>query len=187
MQITLDERTKGSIIEKAVNVLSRGGIIVYPSDTVYGIAVDATDAQAVLSLDRLKGRRNDQKYSYNFSDVEMIKKFHEISDDQEKILKKYLPGPYTFILSPDLSVRIPKDCVITEIVKALGKPVTATSANRTGNQPAGSTRTLDAKIYLAADLIIEYPEFEPRKPSTIVDISKTPYKILREGEAKFKE
>lgn len=187
MQITLDEGTRGAIVEKAVNALSKGGIIVYPSDTVYGIAVDATDAQAVLNLDKLKGRRNDQKYSYNFSDIEMVKKFHEISADQEKILRKYLPGPYTFILSSDFSVRIPKNCIIIEIVRALGKPVTATSANHSGNKPAGSTKTLDAKIYLAADLIIEDPNFESHKPSTLVDISSKPYKVLREGELPFKD
>jgi L-threonylcarbamoyladenylate synthase len=187
VQIVLDEKSKGSIVEKAVAALKKGGIVVYPSDTVYGIAVDATNIQAKSKLDHLKGRRLDQKYSYNFSNIDMIKKYHELSDDQEKILRKYLPGPFTFILSSDISVRIPKNCIITEIAQAYGKPVTATSANRTGEQPAGSTKSLNAKIYLAADLIIEDPLLEPHKPSTLVDISNKPYRVLREGELPFKD
>lgn len=187
MQIVIDDKSRGSIIEKAVSALKKGGIIVYPSDTVYGIAVDATNLQARAKLDHLKGRRLDQKYSYNVSSIEMIKKYHDLSEGQEKILRKYLPGPLTFILSDDFSVRIPKNCIITEITQAFGKPITATSANRTGEQPAGSTKTLNAKIYLAADLIIEDPFFVPHKPSTLVDITQKPYRVIREGEAKFEE
>jgi len=187
VQIVIDDKLRGSIIEKAVSALKKGGIVVYPSDTVYGIAVDATNLQAKAKLDQLKGRRFDQKYSYNFSSVEMIRKYHDLSADQEKILQKYLPGPYTFILSSDFSVRIPQNCIITEIVQAYGKPVTATSANRTGGKPAGSTKSLNAKIYLAADLIIEDPEFEPHKPSTLVDITQKPYRVIREGELSFKD
>jgi len=173
------------IVEKAISVLEKGGIIVYPSDTVYGIAVDGTNPGALRRLDKLKHRRSDQKYSYNFASIEMVKKFFQLSEDQEKTLEKYLPGPFTFIISPEISVRIPKDSIITEITSAYGKPTTATSANITGKPPSGSIKTLDAKIYLAADLIIEDPDLEPKKPSTVVDISKVPYKILREGELPF--
>lgn len=187
MQIILDEKSKASIIEKAVNTLKKGGVIVYPSDTVYGIAVDGTNMQATARLDQLKGRRLDQKYSYNVPSIEMIKKYHDLSADQEKILRKYLPGPFTFILSPDFSVRIPKNCIIAEIAQAFGKPVTATSANRTGEKPATSTKSLSAQIYLAADLIIEKTDFDPHKPSTLVDISSKPYRVLREGELPFKD
>ena len=187
MQITLNDQTKGKIIEKSVRILNNGGIIVYPSDTVYGIAVDATNSGAIMRLDDLKKRRADQKYSYNFASVEMIEKFIEISDEQKNIFSKYLPGPYTFILNDEFSVRIPKDCIITEIVSAFRKPVTATSANISGEQPATNTKNLNAKIYLAADLIIEKTDIIPKQPSTIVDISKKPYRVVRHGELPFDE
>ena len=158
---------------------------MYPSDTVYGIAVDGTNQQAVRELAEFKGRRSDQKFSYNFSDIDMIKKYHPVSEKQEEILSKYLPGPFTFVIAENLSVRIPKDNIITEIVKHYGKPTTATSANLTGKPTVASIKTLDVKIYLKADLIIEDVDFQEHKPSTIVDILKEKYVVLREGELPF--
>lgn len=183
--MAINHTNKQQIIDRAVAALERGGMVVYPADTVYGIAVDATNRDAVRKLDALKDRRLDQKYSYNFADVEMVKKYHDLTENQESILKKYLPGPFTFVLSNELSVRIPKGSIINEIVAAYGKPTTATSANQTGRPPATSIRSLDAKIYLAADLLIEYPEFTPQKPSTVVDISADEPKIIRQGELPF--
>ncbi len=185
MQIILSEDTRRAVIEKAVNALKKGGMVVYPADTVYGIAVDATNAAAIQKLDVLKSRKSGQKYSSNFSDIEMVKEFCEVSKSQEKILNKYLPGPFTFILSENVSVRIPKNSIIVEIVKQFGKPVTATSANISGKPPAISIKSLDAKIYLAADLLIELTDFEPKLPSAVVDISKEPPEVIRQGELHF--
>jgi L-threonylcarbamoyladenylate synthase len=185
VQILLNEKNYPLIIEKSINALGRGGIVVYPSDTVYGIAVDATSPEAIKNLDTLKQRRVNQKYSYNFSDIEMVKKYADINTEQEKILEKYLPGPYTFIVGKNISVRIPKDSIITEICKHFGKPVTATSANVTGHKPATNIKNLDAKIYLKADVIIEDLQFEPKQPSTIVDISKDKPIVIRSGELPF--
>jgi L-threonylcarbamoyladenylate synthase len=185
MQIILSPDNYKKIIDKAVSVLNSGGMVVYPSDTVYGIAVDGTNSVAIQKLEELKGRHADQKFSYNFSDLGMVKRFTEISAKQEEILKKYLPGRYTFILSDEISVRIPEDSIIVDITKAFGKPTTATSANLTGNPPATRIKGLDVKIYLKADLIIELPEFDPKKPSTVVDISTDEPHIIRQGELPF--
>lgn len=185
MQIILNDANLHKILEKSVDILGRGGMIVYPSDTVYGIAVDATNSQALQNLADFKGRTANQKFSYNFADVAMIQKFCEVSDEQLTILKEYLPGPYTFIIQPDISVRVPRDSIITEITRAYGKPTSATSANLTGKAPATSIKNLDSRIYLKADLLIESTEFTAQKPSTIVDISKQPYEVLREGELPF--
>lgn len=185
MQITLNEQNKGLVINKAVASLEKGGIIVYPSDTVYGIAVDALNQTAVQAITDLKGRRADQKFSYNFSSIDMIERFVEINEKQREILKKYLPGPFTFIVKDEVSVRIPKDSIITEVTEAFGKPTTATSANLTGMPTITSIKSLDAKIYLAADLIIEDTNFVGAKPSTVVDLRSEPYKIVRQGELPF--
>ena len=185
MQIVLNNQNGHLVIEKAVTALEKGGIVIYPSDTTYGIAVDSTNPVALDKLEKIKGRRSDQKFSYNFSDLDMVEKFAEPSDDQVKILKQYLPGPYTFILSADISIRIPKSTIITDITKSFGKPTTATSANQTGYPPATSIKNLDAKIYLAADLIIEDLTFEAKSPSTIIDLSGPSAKVVREGEFPF--
>lgn len=187
MQITLNEQNKGLVINKAVASLEKGGIIVYPSDTVYGIAVDALNQTAVQAITELKGRRPDQKFSYNFSNIEMIEKFVEINEKQKEILKKYLPGPFTFIIKDEVAVRIPKNSIITAITEAYGKPTTATSANLTGMPTITSIKSLDAKIYLAADLIIEDIEFNGAKPSTVVDLRSEPFRVIRQGEPPFED
>lgn len=185
MQIVLNEKNYPSIINNSIKALKKGGIVVYPSDTVYGIAVDATNEEAVKTLDKLKNRMASQKYSYNFSDIGMVKKYADIDDKVERIMKKYLPGPFTFIIGENISVRIPKNSIITEICKHYGKPLTATSANITGYKPATSIRNLDSRIYLKADIIIEDVEFEEKPPSTIVDLTTEPYSVIREGELPF--
>lgn len=185
MQITLNNQSRGLVINKAVASLEKGGIVVYPSDTVYGIAVDALNQTAIQAVTELKERRPDQKFSYNFSNIEMIEKFVEVNAKQKDILKKYLPGPFTFIIKDEISVRIPKDCIITDITEAFGKPTTATSANLTGMQPITSIKSLDAKIYLAADLIIEDIDFKGAKPSTVVDLRNEPFSVIRQGELPF--
>lgn len=187
MQIILTADNYKKILDKAISVLEKGGMVVYPSDTVYGIAVDGTNGEAIKKLEDLKGRRSDQKFSFNFSDIDMIEKYLKPNENQTRILKKYLPGPFTFVLQDDVSVRIPKDSIIVQITKAFGKPTTATSANLTGNNPATSIKALDAKIYLKADLIIEDPTFEPHQPSTVVDIKNDEAKVLREGELPFED
>lgn len=185
MQIVLCKENYKKIIDKAVSVLEKGGMVIYPSDTVYGIAVDGTNQTAVKALHEFKGRSADQKFSYNFSSIDMIHNFVEINDAQEKILEKYLPGPFTFVINPLVSVRIPKDSIIVDIVRAFGKPTTATSANLTGNPPATKITSLDVKLYLKADLIIENVDFKSKKPSTVVDISSEKPKVLRVGELPF--
>jgi L-threonylcarbamoyladenylate synthase len=185
MQIVLNTQNKPKIIEKAINILSKGGIIVYPSDTVYGLAADATNPVAVDKIEKLKGSGPEKKFSSNFSAIRMIEDYHNLTDEEKAILEKYLPGPFTFILEDELSVRIPKNSIITEIIGHYGKPTTATSANLTGEQPVDSIKTLNARIYLAADLIIEDPGFVASAPSTLVDLRSKPYKTLRQGKLPF--
>jgi L-threonylcarbamoyladenylate synthase len=115
----------------------------------------------------------------------MVGKYHDLTDEERSILEKYLPGPFTFILEDDLSVRIPENSIITEITEHYGKPTTATSANLTGEQPVDSIKTLNVKIYLAADLIIENPQFVASAPSTLVDLRSKPFKVLRQGKLPF--
>ncbi|MDH4358545.1 MAG: L-threonylcarbamoyladenylate synthase [Candidatus Berkelbacteria bacterium] len=185
MLLTLSDKSKKIIIERSVSALERGGIVVYPSDTVYGIAVDASNPGAVKKLDLLKNRKLDHKYSLNFSNLEMIKKFRQLEKFQEQIIAKYLPGPYTFILDDNLSIRIPQNSIITEIVSAFGRPATGTSANLTGKPPATTLKNLAPKIYLAADIIIDDPGFKPQKPSTVVDIRQKESKIIRLGKLSY--
>jgi len=89
------------------------------------------------------------------------------------------------VIADNISVRIPKNNIIVEIARSFGKPITATSANITGKEPATSVRSLDPKIYLKADMIIDDPDFRPALPSTVVDIITDQPKVLRKGDLSF--
>jgi len=192
MQIILSEDTRRAVIEKAVNALKKGGMVVYPADTVYGIAVDATNAAAIQKLDVLKSRKSGQKYSSNFSDIEMVKEFCEVSKSQEKILNKYLPGPFTFILerktsnsvarevalrSNSVGVRIP-NCKFTEIVRRAKIPFVTTSVNISGKKYATSIKDIEREIFDRVDIIIENGVLN-RRPSILLDYRESIPKIIK--------
>lgn len=128
------------IIDKAVKVLEKGELVVYPTDTIYGIGADVTNPDALKRLYEAKQQPMNKLISQMVADFEMLEKYADITDEQRKILKQKLPGAYTFVLKPRYkfmtpdksnhlqSFRIPNHWC-TEIVKKLGKPITCTSAN----------------------------------------------------------
>ena len=174
------------IIARAVDLLNAGKPIIYPTDTLYAIGCDATNAEAVEQVYKLKQRPRDMPLSVLVSDFEMLQKYAEISAKQMKVLKEKLPGPFTFILKPKIKLPVSAGNIgfrmiyhklANEIVKKFGKPITATSANVHG-QPTGATITelkVIFKTYI--DLYILGGRLEG-KPSTVIDL--TTNKILRD-------
>lgn len=124
---------EGEICRKAVNVLKDGGLIVYPTDTVYGIGADATNSEAVEKVYLLKKRPREMPLSVLVSCINMAKKYVELT----KKAKELLPGKYTFILKSKRHLPVSKGAIgirlpnhwCTKIPELLGKPITTTSAN----------------------------------------------------------
>lgn len=174
-------------INKILESLKSGGVIAYPTDTLYGIGSDATNQDAIKKIFEIKGRDFSKPLSIACSSIDMIKKYADVSFDIEKMLQKILPGPYTVLLpkkdsisnlltagSNLVGVRIPDHILILEIIKQFGKPIVTTSANLSGRPDIVNLED----IGLLVDYVVQ-GDCKYNRPSTI--FNPTSKEILREG------
>lgn len=191
--------TSDEIISLTIAVLKKGRLVVVPSDTVYGLAADATSKKAVKKLIDFKSRPPGQAISVFVSSLDQAKKYVDIDKKKEKRLKKILPGPFTIVLKSKhklvvdlesekgtLGVRLPDFDLIVDLVKEFGRPITATSANLSGRPPHYSTGSLinrlSAKKKQALDLMVDFGKLPRNKPSTVIDLTQDRLKTLRRGD-----
>lgn len=200
--INVQQKNKDSVIKKTCKILAAGGIVVFPSDTVYGLLVDATNEQAVKKLIEFKNRPIGKAISIFVSDFTMLNTVVQLPSQKLGLVHHLLPGPFTIILKSKkntskllesekstLGVRIPQYQLVQDLVRAYGKPVTATSANLGGKSPHYSINSLlnqlpDAKKQLI-DLIVDAGNLPRNKPSTVVDLTTPTLKIVRRGDITF--
>lgn len=185
-------------IETAVKILKKGGIVVCPTDTAYGLAVDATNEKAVKRLFKLKGR-NFKKPVHVTTPNSWLKKLVRLDSQSLRLIKKFWPGPLTIILPlkvkgkswqilsagmGTLGVRYPNHATAQALVEALNRPVTTTSANLSGNPPCFSIPEIKkefAKSKIKPDFYLDGGRLRKVKPSTVVRIDKNRVTILRQG------
>jgi len=166
---------------------------------VYGLLVDATNQQAVEKLIYFKNRPPGKAISVFVQSLPDAKTYVEISEKQTKLLETLIPGPFTFVLPSKgktnpklesekhaLGIRIPDFSLVSELSKAFGKPITATSANLGGKSPHYSIQSLIKQLPKAKqeliDLVVDYGKLPRNKPSTVVDLSAPQMKIIRHGD-----
>jgi L-threonylcarbamoyladenylate synthase len=175
------------IVERAVQVLRRDGIIVYPTDTVYGLGGDALSDDAVLRVYEAKMRPLGKPISVAVSDAEMLCAIAAVDDFSLDFIGRFLPGPVTVILEsrsciPDIltggtgwiGVRIPAHDLAIEIIRGLDSPITATSANISGGKDPASPE----EVRVPYDLLVDGGTLSGL-PSTVVDLGER--RILRRG------
>ena len=183
-------------IEKVVAVLRDGGIVVYPTDTLYGIGCDALNVRAVEKICEMKGI-NPQKSNLSIicNDLSIISEYAKVSTPVFKLMKRYLPGPFTFILpttstlpkiykkKKTVGIRFPDNNIIREIVAQLGNPVLSTSVIDELEEPEYSTNPelIHEKWESFADLVID-GGIGGIEPSTVVDCSDNEPVIIRQGK-----
>ena len=197
---TITPKTKSeldSAVLEAKEVLEDGGLIIYPTDTIYGIGVDATNGDVVRKVFELKGREEKKPISVIVSSFKEIGEYAEVSDFAKKLFLKFLPGPFTFLLprrknklsevafdEEFLGVRIPDSYFCIELAQKFGKPFTTTSANISGmdmsNSIEGIVEQFKGKEELI-DLIIDTGKTENMEPSTILKIDGDSVDVVREG------
>ena len=182
-------------IEMAVNSLKNGDVIVYPTDTLYGFGVDATNSDAIQKLNRLKGRS--QPLSIVLQQVSDISNYAMVTPEIETELEKLFPGEYTVLLpsiksnlspmvfnsSPLVGIRIPFHFFPLQLVKVFGKPVITTSINRHGTTPLNDVTQVE--IDFPNVEIFEDNDHTPSQGSTIIDMSQNPFKIVRQGDGRY--
>lgn len=179
--------------------IGAGGLVVFPSDSVYGLAVDPTNQAAVEKLLSFKDRWPGKAISVAVVDQKMAEKYVTLNEEAKQIYKNLLPGPFTVISegrhkmakgieaeNGSLGIRIPDNKLVAEVVKKLGRPITATSANLAGRRPHYSVesfiKTLSKKKLMTIDLIVDGGKLPRNKPSTVIDVTKDKVKVLRAGE-----
>jgi L-threonylcarbamoyladenylate synthase len=192
---TLSEIAEAAVAA-AVAALKRGEVVVFPTETLYGLGADALNEAAVEKVFRLKGRNPDNPIPVLLADREMLKALvAEVPALAEKLIASFWPGPLTLVLparkdvprpllnsTGGIGVRISSEPLATGLVRALGRPLTATSANPSGKPPARTVQ--QAKNYFAGaiDLFIDAGELISRTGSTVVEIRANAINIIREGE-----
>ena len=194
--------TDSNVIDRTVAILRNGGTVVYPTETCYGIGVDATNTSAVNKLLSYKSRREGKPLSIAVHSKEMAEKYAVINKTALNLYKNYLPGPLTVVskgrcqLAPGIEseygtvgIRIPKFPLILSIIKAFGKPITATSANPSYQPKPYSIESLLSHLpernVKLIDLIIDAGHLPHNETSTVVDTTLDDVAVIRQGQLSF--
>jgi L-threonylcarbamoyladenylate synthase len=175
--------------EAALAAITAGGIALYPTDTLYGIGCDASNAAAVKKLRALKKRDSAKPLSILISDFAMLTRFCKLTHEQEKILHELLPGPYTFILplkerlpvsdTLEVGVRVPEHAFMRAVAREAGIPIVTTSANLSGEKDAAELSSVAPEIVSGCDLAIDGGKCKYSQGSTVIDLIRM--KVLRKG------
>lgn len=184
-------------IDNIVDLLRNGGVIIYPTDTVYGMGCDITKARAVERVARIKGVKPEKaNFSFICSDLSHISDFARHVDNRTfKLMKHHLPGPYTFILSASnnvpksikqkrktVGIRVPGNNIILEIVRQLGHPILTTSLKKDDEilEYPTDPELIYEEYGDLVDAVID-GGYGGLSPSTIVDCSGEEPEVIREG------
>ena len=192
-----EENPNNKMIRKVVDVLKKGGLIIYPTDTVYGLGCDITNTKALERIAKIKGVKLEKaNFSFICEDLSNLSDYvKQIDTSTFKILKRALPGPYTFILpgakslpvafkkKKTVGIRVPNNNIALEIVKELGNPIVSTSIR---DEDAVLEYTTDPELILEkwenlVDLVID-GGYGDNEASTVIDFSEGEPIIVREGK-----
>ncbi|MFO0581095.1 MAG: L-threonylcarbamoyladenylate synthase [Anaeromyxobacter sp.] len=182
------------VVERAVSALSSGGLLAYPTDTYYGIGCDLFDKRAIERIYLLKGLPRTHELSFVCQDLAEISRYAIVDNAAYRVLRRKVPGPYTFILPatrlvPDLvlrrqktvGIRIPDSPVALEIVKKLGHPLISTSAATPEGEVLVDARDIKDRLGHGLDLILD-SGVKPNEPSSVIDLSGPEPIVIRQGK-----
>ncbi len=188
-------------LSQAVSVLSQGGVVAFPTETYYGLAVDPFNQSALLKLYKVKGRPKNKAILLLIEKIEQLNELTlSIPDIYLPLINKYWPGPLTLIFpaaknidplltggSGTIGIRISSHNVAQDICKAWRNPITATSANISGNLPAKTSKEVYEIFGDSIDLILDAGETSAGLCSTIVACKDNKLNLIRTGQIDFSE
>jgi tRNA threonylcarbamoyl adenosine modification protein (Sua5/YciO/YrdC/YwlC family) len=197
------ENPNPKAIQQAVDVLKKGGLIIYPTDTVYGLGCDITNQRAIEKICMIKGIKPDKaNFSFVCSDLSNISDYIKPIDTTTfRVLKKALPGPYTFILNANshvpkllsskkktVGIRVPDNSIAQEIVRQLGNPILSASIKDEDELLEYSTDPdlIHEKYEDRVDLIID-GGYGGNEASTVIDCTTGEFEVIREGKGSLED
>lgn len=179
-------------IKRAVEILDKGGVIGYPTDTVYGLGCDLMNKGAIERLYQIKGMARDQALAFICPDLSDIAKYAVVENAVYRVLRRFLPGPYCFILQATrdvpkivqnkqktVGIRVPNHPVTIALVRELGRPLISSTAARPGHDPLVDPWEIEQE-FNGLDLVID-GDAGGTVPTTVVDLSQGDVRIVREG------
>jgi tRNA threonylcarbamoyl adenosine modification protein (Sua5/YciO/YrdC/YwlC family) len=181
-------------IRQIADKLRSGGVICYPTDTVYGIGCDIFNQKAVKKIFQIKKRPRNKPFSFMCSSLRNVSDYANVSNMAYRIMRKALPGPFTFVLpaakivpkimitkQKTVGIRVPANNICTDLIAALGNPILTTSAILDEDQPLSEAYEFEELLGNVVDVVIDgglvYPD-----PSTVIDFSGDEPEILRQGK-----
>ena len=196
--IIYDNNILEKTIEPCLEILGRGGVIVYPTDTIYALGVNAYDTEAVQKIPSLKQRPSDMPISIAVPDLEALEQIAVVTSLVQKIYNKFLPGGLTLILelrtglesklpamlvseSNKIGIRVPKHSLALTLIKQFGKPLTATSANLHSQPMPVNISTAVEQLGNKIDIYLDCGECKYQGESTIIDVTNDTVNLIREG------
>ncbi|PRD54372.1 L-threonylcarbamoyladenylate synthase [Sphingobacterium gobiense] len=193
-----EENPNPKFIEQAVDILRKGGVIIYPTDTVYGIGCDITNQKAIERVCKIRGLKPEKSnlsfICYDLTDISQYTKPFDTA--VFRVLKKALPGPFTFIFNASgqvpkllstkkktVGIRIPDNNIVREIVKELGNPIVTSSIRDEDDIIEYSTdpELIHEKYEELVDLVID-GGYGDNIASTVVDVTSGEFEVVREGK-----
>jgi len=187
------------LIDKAVDVLKAGGVIAYPTDTIYGFGCDIYNKKAIQRIYQIKKRELKKPFSFICSDLKNISLYAQVTNQAYKIMKRCLPGPYTFILlgtklvpkimltkRKTVGIRVPNNNICLAIVKTLGNPIISTSVGFSGGEVLSDPSLIEETFGSQIDLTIDGGMLA-NQPSTVISLIDDEVEVIREGLGEFRQ
>lgn len=181
-------------IRRAVQILGDGGLVIYPTDTVYGLGCNLFNKRAVEKIYQLKGSKKKKLLSFICPDLKDIAKYAHVSTPAYKIMRHLTPGPYTFLLEATrlvpkillekkstVGIRVPDNVISLTLLQEFGNPIISTSATLAENPYLNDPDEIAETFAHIADLFLD-SGFGGTEPSTILDLSGAEPELIREGK-----
>ncbi len=180
-------------IDQVVEILGNGGVIAYPTDTLYGIGCDIMNKKAIARVYQMKRWPKDKPFSFICSDLKNISQYAKVSNYAYKTMRRLLPGPYTFILEgsnmvPKImltkrktaGIRVPNNAICLSLIKSLGNPIISTTAGTPDGETLNEPWLIDEYFGKQLDVIIDGGP-TPGQPSSVISLIGDAPNVLREG------
>lgn len=178
------EKSKLKDIKIAAEIVKNGGLIIFPTDTVYGIGCRTDDEKAINRIRKIKKTPRGQMYPLLISNVNQAEQLATITPEAKKLMKKYWPGQLTIILKSKsgqkIGLRLPNSFITRELINTSNTPIIGTSANFHNHKTPTSYKELDKKFAPGADFILK-GNCQKKAESTVIDLTVDPPIILRQG------